>query len=183
MAGTGTDSNLVSFGDVCCARGDAVGVQGTIFICDYEDMYPGVDSTYKIGVTYDRSNVVQWIKSDTVFYGAAADSFGSCAEMCEVLEACSYFTFDNRTTQARKRRFFLPTTMKMGSVCVFICMAVWWRGLRGRGSASPNPPSTPVDHVTESTLVKKKRFARYSSSAGSTRTIRIRGLLRMSAFV
>lgn len=89
--------NTESYGSKCCSRGRTN--DQNLTWCDMKVYSPGIDSVYENFTQYlgVHSNVIVPASS---FLSEAAESPEKCAEICNILEDCNFFSYDNRSHNA-----------------------------------------------------------------------------------
>ena len=92
-----------SFGDVCCDRGTSVDLfypgDGLTF-CDMQFDKVGADAVYLPFIHYFQAATISTLRPSSDFMAEAAESPEHCAEYCQLLSGCKYFTYDARYGEA-----------------------------------------------------------------------------------
>lgn len=114
------------FLDVCCSLGEKMTFESvelsptTLTFCKFEPDIPGVDAIYEDYVQYIGGYVVDSLTPSSSFMSEAALSVEMCAEYCNIVSDCRYFTYDTRITNAEPRCELLATK---GTLSKQVCCA------------------------------------------------------------
>ena len=94
-------SHADAFSDICCGLGEEMAfgsdetTSTTLTFCDFEPDFPGVDATYEDFIMYFGGSIFDVIRPTSSFMSEAAISAELCAEYCNIVEECRYFSFDS----------------------------------------------------------------------------------------
>lgn len=88
------------YGHACCGLGN---LTNGMHFCDFSYHEPGIDSSYEEFVQFGFGAELYSVTPSSTFLHEAAESPKKCAEYCELIEECKYWTIDQRWKNSENR--------------------------------------------------------------------------------